>query len=440
MLLPTPVIMIIHEPEPAAELAKVMELTGSRVHVASSFQDANELLSFLHPDLILLTNHMKEGDGRIYCQQIRATLTHPRPVLVLLHSSEDVNERINSFRYGADDVLGENIDKNELAFRVVAHLRRRQEELSNPLTQLPGANVIRRMLEQCLVSDRPWAALSIDLNNLRVYNETYGDLAGDQLIKALGAILMNTVSDQDFAGHIEADDFLVITSPERRIELAERICHQFDEISRRFYPSEDVRRGYLVATGRGGIRRRVPLISIAVGIVSSHTKRFQSYVDVLTTARDFRYMAKLTPGSAWAGDHMQQPAKIAKKPDSTSRILVVEPDGAMACLLQEILSLEGYTVEVTNSADDALNLAKEMHPDLILLESNLSDRRMDGWGLCRVVKEDKQLSNIWVVMVTSHPDQSLALESGADLYLPKPFDMPMLLSEVKLLLRSRHVS
>jgi DNA-binding response OmpR family regulator len=63
---------------------------------------------------------------------------------------------------------------------------------------------------------------------------------------------------------------------------------------------------------------------------------------------------------------------------------------------------------------------------------------MDGWGLCRVVKEDKQLSNIWVVMVTSHPDQSLALESGADLYLPKPFDMPMLLSEVKLLLRSRH--
>lgn len=438
MLLPTPVIMIIHEPDPAAELAKVMELTGSRVHVVNSFQDANELLSFLHPDLILLTNHMKEGDGRIYCQQIRATLTHPRPVLVLLHSSEDVNERISSFRYGADDVLGENIDKSELAIRVLAHLRRRQEELSNPLTQLPGANVIRRMLEQCLVSDRPWAALSIDLNNLRVYNETYGDLAGDQLIKALGAILMDTVTDQDFAGHIEADDFLVITSPERRIPLAERICHQFDEISRRFYPSEDVRRGYLVATGRGGIRRRVPLISIAIGIVSSHTKRFQSYVDVLTTARDFRYMAKLTPGSAWAGDHMQQPPKQQKQEQTRSRILVVEPDGAMACLLQEILSLEGYTVEVTNSADDALSLARDMHPDLILLESNLADRRMDGWGLCRVVKEDKQLSNIWVVMVTSHPDQSLALESGADLYLPKPFDMPMLLSEVKLLLRSRH--
>jgi DNA-binding response OmpR family regulator len=95
-------------------------------------------------------------------------------------------------------------------------------------------------------------------------------------------------------------------------------------------------------------------------------------------------------------------------------------------------------VEVTNSADDALSLARDLQPDLILLESNLSDRRMDGWGLCRFVKEDKDLSNIWVVMVTSHPDQSLALESGADLYLPKPFDMPMLLSEVNLLLRSRH--
>ncbi|HEY9790246.1 MAG TPA: response regulator [Candidatus Obscuribacterales bacterium] len=438
MLMPTPSILIIHEPKAAEKFSSILDKTGAKVHVANSFEQANNLLSFLHPDLILLTAHMEQGDGRLYCQQIRATLTHPRPVLVLLHTSEDVNERISCFRYGADDVLGENIDRSELAIRILAHLRRRQEELSNPLTQLPSANLIRRMLEQCLVSDRAWAALSIDLNNLRVYNETYGDLAGDQLIKALGAILMDTVGDSDFAGHIEADDFLVITTPERRLELAERICHQFDDISKRFYPPEDVKRGYLISTGRGGIRRRIPLISIAVGIISSNTKRFQSYVDVLTTARDFRYMAKLSPGSNWAGDHMAKEPAGQKEPPARSRILVVEPDGAMACLLQEILSLEGYSVAVTNSAEDALHMAHDIQPDLILLESNLSDRRMDGWGLCRVVKEDKDLSSIWVVMVTSHPDQSLALESGADLYLPKPFDMPMLLSEVNLLLRSRY--
>ncbi len=437
MLLPTPVILIIHQPRAAAQYATILDKTGAKVHAVTSFEEANELLSFLHPDLVLLTAHMQEGDGRLYCQQIRATLVHPRPVLVLLHSSDDVNERISCFRYGADDVLSENIDKSELAIRVLAHLRRRQEELSNPLTQLPGANMIRRMLEQCLVSDRPWAALSIDLNNLRVYNETYGDLAGDQLIKALGAILVDTVADNEFAGHIEADDFLVITSPERRIELAERICAQFNEIAKRFYPPDDIKRGYLVSTGRGGIRRRVPLMSIAIGIVSSHTRRFQSYVDVLTTSRDFRYAAKLSPGSSWAGDDSPAPDKARGESPSRSRILVVEPDGAMACLLQEILSLEGYTVEVTSSADDALNLARHHQPDLMLLESNLSDRRMDGWGLCRKVKGDKDLSNIWVVMVTSHPDQSLALESGADLYLPKPFDMPSLLSEVSLLLRSR---
>jgi diguanylate cyclase (GGDEF)-like protein len=438
MLMPTPSILIIHEQKPAEQYADILDKTGAKVHVANSFDQANNLLSFLHPDLILLTSQMQHGDGRLYCQQIRATLTHPRPVLVLLNTSNDVNERINCFRYGADDVLQENIDRSELAIRVLAHLRRRQEELSNPLTQLPGANLIRRMLDQCLVSDKPWAALSIDLNNLRVYNETYGDLAGDQLIKALGAILLDTVGDSDFAGHIEADDFLVITSPEQRITLSERICHQFDDISKRFYPPEDVKRGYLISTGHGGIRRRVPLMSIAVGIVSSQTKRFQSYVDVLTTAKDFRYMAKFSPGSHWAGDHMSPHPQAQKEGSSRSRILVVEPDGAMACLLQEILSLEGYSVEVTNSADDALDMARDLQPDLILLESNLADRRFDGWGLCRHVKEDKDLSNIWVVMVTSHPDQSLALESGADLYLPKPFDMPMLLSEVNLLLRSRH--
>jgi len=98
---------------------------------------------------------------------------------------------------------------------------------------------------------------------------------------------MDTVSDSEFAGHVEADDFLVITSPERRLDLAKRICAQFDEISRRFYPPEDIKRGYLVSTGRGGIRRRVPLMSIAVGIVSSQTKRFQSYVDVFDYVQRF---------------------------------------------------------------------------------------------------------------------------------------------------------
>ncbi|MBU6451343.1 MAG: response regulator [Cyanobacteria bacterium REEB67] len=466
MLLPTPVILIINQPRQAAEFASVLEKTGSKVHAVTSFEEANELLSFLHPDIIILPNELggtNPGDGRLYCQQIRATLAPPRPVLVLLHPSTDVTERINAFRYGADDVLGDPIDKNELAIRVLAHLRRRQEEFSSQLTQLPGPNLIRRMLDQCLISDKLWAAISVDLNKIRVYNETYGDLAGDQLIKALAAILVDVADDNEFVGHIEADDFLMVTRPEVAERKAELICQQFDSISARFYPKGDIARGYLISTGRGGIRRRVPLISIALGIVNSTVRKFQSYVDVLTTARDYRYLAKQQQGSFWVSDrsessHAPESLKAAvgvgsssqaKSNGSTSsgllvaverttRILVVEPDGAMACLLQETLALEGYCVQVTSSADEALELARyEPRPDLILLESNLTGRKMDGWKLCRELKSDDELSKIWIVMATSHPDQSLALEAGADLYLPKPFDMPSLLNEVSLLLRSR---
>lgn len=445
MMLPTPVILIIHQANRALEYASVLEKTGARVNAVVSFQEANKLLSFLHPDLIILAASMPEGSGLVYCQQIRAALAHPRPVLVALHDSSDVNERISAFRYGADDVLGEPIDKNELAIRMLAHLRRRQEEFCNPLTQLPGPNLIRRMLEQCLVLDRPWAAMSVDLNKIRVYNETYGDLAGDQLIKALGAILTDVSDDSDFVGHIEADDFLMITQPEHSECKAEKVCRQFDRISKRFYPRDDIERGYLISAGRGGIRRRVPLISLAIGIVSSTARRFQSYVEVLTTSRDYRFLAKQEMGSSWVSDSSAHAAIAGAKARSgvekyidRSRILVVEPDGAMACLLQETLSLEGYIVQVTSSADDALEMIKaEPRPHLVLLESNLADRQMDGWGLCRTLKEDRELCNIWVVMATSHPDQSLALEAGADLYLPKPFDMPSLLGEVSSLLHSR---
>jgi DNA-binding response OmpR family regulator len=444
-MLPTPIILIIHEARSAASYSSVLEKTGARVHAVTSFQGANELLSFLHPDIVIIAANMPEGDGRLYCQQIRAALVQQRPVLVLLHSLDDVHERISSFRYGADDVLADPMDKKELAIRILAHLRRRQEEFSNPLTQLPGPNLIRRMLEQTLVSDKPWSAMSIDLNKIRVYNETYGDLAGDQLIKALGAILVDVAEEEDFVGHIEADDFLLITKSNNPESKAEKICQQFDNISNRFYPRGDIERGYLIATERGGIRRRIPLISIAIGIVSSASRRFQSYVDVLTTCRDYRYLAKRQAGSSWASDcshsvSIAQASRASQQIDNVSthqsRILVIEPDGAMACLLQETLSLEGYIVQVTSSADDAFKMLRnEVKPDLILIESTVEDRQMDGWKLCRALKEDKELCNIWLVVATSHPDQLLALESGADLYLPKPFDMPLLLTEVNLLLR-----
>ena len=90
MLSPTPVILIINQPKQAAEFASVLEKTGSKVHAATSFEEANELLSFLHPDIIILPHQMdgqEGGDGRLYCQQVRATLAPPRPVLVLLHPS-----------------------------------------------------------------------------------------------------------------------------------------------------------------------------------------------------------------------------------------------------------------------------------------------------------------------------------------------------------------
>ncbi len=93
-MLPTPVVLVIHQEGQAEEYAEVLEKTGARVNAVTSFEEANELLSFLHPDLVVLAANMPEGDGRLYCQQIRATLTQQRPVMVLLQSSTDVLERI----------------------------------------------------------------------------------------------------------------------------------------------------------------------------------------------------------------------------------------------------------------------------------------------------------------------------------------------------------
>ncbi len=120
-------------------------------------------------------------------------------------------------------------------------------------------------------------------------------------------------------------------------------------------------------------------------------------------------------------------------PAAAPRLLVVEDDEALRFTLQYNLKREGYDVLTAARGDDALRLAREYHPDLIVLDLMLPG--VDGLQVCRLLRRDTAVPIIMVTALGGESDRVAGLDLGADDYIAKPFGLRELLARVRALLR-----
>jgi len=114
-------------------------------------------------------------------------------------------------------------------------------------------------------------------------------------------------------------------------------------------------------------------------------------------------------------------------------ILLVEDEESIALPLAAALERDGYATRVTGSAPEAIALAAELQPDLVLLDVMLAD----GSGL-DVLREVRRLSAVPVIMLTARGDETdrvVGLELGADDYVVKPFSARELIARIRAVLR-----
>lgn len=115
------------------------------------------------------------------------------------------------------------------------------------------------------------------------------------------------------------------------------------------------------------------------------------------------------------------------------KILVVDDEISLQETLAYNLKRQGYQVEIASDGKVALDMARQTHPDLIVLDIMLPG--MDGFEVCRILRQEM---NTPVLMLTARDDEIdrvVGLEVGADDYLTKPFSMRELLARVKAMLR-----
>ena len=114
-------------------------------------------------------------------------------------------------------------------------------------------------------------------------------------------------------------------------------------------------------------------------------------------------------------------------------ILVVDDNRDNADIIREYLEARGYPISVAYNGDDALNLFEREKPSIILLDVMMPGK--DGWEVCREMKKHPTLgSSIRVIMVTALQDwmnKRQALETGADDFVEKPFELAALAKVVE---------
>ena len=124
----------------------------------------------------------------------------------------------------------------------------------------------------------------------------------------------------------------------------------------------------------------------------------------------------------------------------TKKILVVEDEEDILELIsEEFGNLDGYRILCARDGEEALTMAREYSPDIIILDIQLPKR--NGYEVCRLIKSDPATSTsdtriLMISGMSQNSDRYKALEAGADEYIVKPFSLVALVEKVEELLRS----
>jgi len=301
-------ILVVDDDPEIREFVKThLESEGFEIEVAASGPEALEFATERPPALVLLDVMMPGMDGLTTLRHLRNDVPTANIPVVMLTAKPQAAERVKGLDLGADDYLTKPFEVDELVARVRSVIRRAQHmrDLS-PLTGLPGNFRISTELEQRVRDGRPFAVVYADLDNFKAFNDTYGFMRGDAVIKFTADTLVNiaseTVGDGVFVGHVGGDDFVIVFDPEHIEPFCQAVIKHFDDGILEFYDIADALQGHIEVVDRVGEKQAFPIASLSMGVATNRHRVLTSEWEVSAIATEMKDFAKREPGSFYAID------------------------------------------------------------------------------------------------------------------------------------------
>lgn len=413
----TVTLLIDKRLELSTKYKKLLENPNNSVLISKDLISAMKTIQDTEPDLIIISDSV-DSDLSGFCKKIRALTYNMRPIIIATSKSDNIEDKLNVLECGADDFISEPVNTEEFVMRIKAHLRREFE--TNIENFLPNKNYSFRALKRIIKSNLPWSAMLISIDNFDNYKETYTELASNKLIQTFCAIIQSTLSENDFLGTISENEYLIITDIYKSDKIANFLTFAFDSVSSKFYSQEDLSRGYIILQGDEYAGRKSEFVHTTIGIVNNKHNKFDNVGQLINALVQTKNMAFNPTKSNFLIERPKLSAEdsILKK-TFNNKVSIIEPDESMFLLIKTILELQGFEIVDTND-----------FPAVIII-----DDAKKGIDLCKKIKANKDYLNTKIIVTSISHNKESILNSGADLYIPKPYDVPFLIKWVEKFVR-----
>jgi len=311
------VVLVVDDDEQVLRLVRrVLERAGFECVPVGDGKSAHSAAVEWRPDIILLDLMLGETTGDQILAEIRGDFRTRLIPVVFLTVRSSLKDKVEHLLAGADDYVTKPFIPEELVARIRAVMSRSTTTRDlNPLTGMSGNSDILREMGLRLASGERFACLYPDIDAFKSYNDHYGFLRGDDVIKTLATILLEVLeenhSPRHFAGHVGGDDFVILTDPALAEMIASAITRRFDDAVPALYDPQDRERGWIEFEERNGNTLRAPLVSVSIGIVIAEPGRYTSAAALAARAAEVKGVAKRMPGSKWVLDRRRPPERFA---------------------------------------------------------------------------------------------------------------------------------
>ncbi len=282
-------ILIVEDDFDISNMLRIyFQSQGYEVSVAPRGEDALEMCRQQLPNVVVLDIMLPDIDGYEVCRRLRNNLRTSHIPIIFLTQKDERSDKIHGLELGADDYITKPFDVEELKLRVRnAMARATYESLTNPTTGLPSAKLIEEQLRQLMRRDE-WGVIYIGINGLDAFTEVYGFVAGDEVLRYTAMVIGESVdaigTPNDFIGHVGGDDFLIITEKSLVEPLVKDLEKRFSEGVGTHYDFKARQQGYIVVRDDEGNERKVGLMSLAIGVITSDDGPFTDIREITEAA------------------------------------------------------------------------------------------------------------------------------------------------------------
>jgi CheY-like chemotaxis protein len=244
------------------------------------------------PNLIILDIMLPDMDGFEVCRELRLSNRTKYIPIIFLTQRDERSDRLSGLELGADDYITKPFDVDELGLRVANSIQSANQIAEiDPRSKLPTGRLIEDHLRELMRSNKQWIYIDTKIQNFDAFGDVYGFVAADELIRFTAALLSEIVEQEgttdDYVGHPGRDNFVVISHTDNVQRLQEEIVARFAREVKQHYSFIDRERGYVLVPDSLG-ERRVELMALSVGAVSTQTHRFADIREITELAAEDR--------------------------------------------------------------------------------------------------------------------------------------------------------